>query len=567
MPLKDTQAKRWTFREQPETAEFNELKESLSFDEVLTSVLWNRGVRDFEAARRFFRPDKTQLHDPFRMQDMEKAVERVIKAINQGENIMVYGDYDVDGTTAVALVSSYLDGYSDRVATYIPDRYKEGYGLSRAGLEFAADNDCSVVIALDCGIKAIEQAELAKSLGIDLIICDHHNPGPTLPDAYAVLDPKRVDCNYPFKELSGCGVGYKLCAAIHERKGGDVSELDSLLDLLAVSIGADIVPIVGENRVLAHLGLKVLNSMQRPAFRLIIQNARKSQFTITDVVFNIAPRINAAGRIKHGLAAVELMKSSSGLEAQQFLADINVHNEERKRLDRSITEYALELVESDVEMIHSSVVYDEDWHKGVIGIVASRLIESYHRPTIVLTKSNGVLAGSARSVVGFNLYDALDSCAEHLIQFGGHMYAAGMTMEESKLEDFKRAFDQYVGENLTEEMKVPEIVVDAKLPFELATEQFRRRLKMYEPHGPRNELPVFCMDIEEVSDIRKIGGEKNHLKFNMRGVDCIGFNLAEWADKLEKESLEMVVHLEENEFRGRITPQFRILDIREAQGE
>lgn len=557
-----TLAKRWTFRETPNFEEYFQLRDSLNLNDTLASTLWHRGVRDFEAARRFFRPTDSNLHDPFKMKDMDKAVDRVIRAVNGAENILVYGDYDVDGTTAVALVSSYLEQLTDKVATYIPDRYKEGYGLSRAGIEFAADNGFSLIIALDCGIKAFEQADFAKEQGIDLIICDHHTPGDHLPDAFAILDPKRKDCTYPFKELSGCGVGYKLCLAIQRQKGWDEQELDPLLDLLAVSIGADIVPIVDENRILAIKGLEVINTRPRPAFDLIIKQAGKSKFSIMDVVFTIAPRINAAGRIKHGSEAVELLKCNNNMQAQSVLAEINEHNKTRKDLDKSITEEALRQVENEEELQHSSVVFHSDWHKGVIGIVASRLIETYYRPTIVLTESNGHLAGSARSVIGFNLYDALDACSEHLIQFGGHKYAAGMTLEESKWRDFARAFDAYVGENLTEEMKVPEILVDADLNISDITKRFYNNLIQFEPHGPDNDKPVFRVAIDSPSNIKKIGQDKNHLKFEMGGIDCIGFGLAEWHDALASESLEMLVHLEMNEFRGAQSLQLRILDIR-----
>lgn len=557
-----TTQKRWTFRETPTTAEYAKLRDSLNLNDTLATTLWHRGVRDFEAARRFFRPDDSSLHDPFRMKDMDIAVDRVIKAINNAENILVYGDYDVDGTTAVALVSSYLEKLTERVHTYIPDRYKEGYGLSKAGVEFAADNGFSLIIALDCGIKAFEQAKLASELGIDLIICDHHTPGDSLPDAFAILDPKRRDCSYPFKELSGCGVGYKLCLAIQRQKGFDEKELNPLLDLLAVSIGADIVPIVDENRILAIRGLEIINTTPRPAFNLIIKQAGKTSFNIMDVVFTIAPRINAAGRIRHGSEAVNLLKCSNNMQAQRVLAEINDHNNERKKLDKSITEKALLQVEANTFLSHSSVVYEPEWHKGVIGIVASRLIETYYRPTIVLTKSGDHLAGSARSVLGFNLYDALDACSDHLIQFGGHKYAAGMTLEESKWTDFAKAFDTYVGENLTEDMKVPEIIVDADLELKDITRRFFNNLKQFEPHGPENDKPIFRIQIENPTDIKKIGQEKNHLKFNLEGIDCVGFGLAEWYDDLKSGELEMLSHLELNEFRGQESLQLRILDIR-----
>lgn len=519
-----------------------------------------------EAAKRFFQPDRSQIHNPLLMADMEKAVTRVIRAIDRGENILVYGDYDVDGTTAVALVSSYLEKYSDQIHTYIPDRYKEGYGLSEAGVQFAADNDFSVIIALDCGIKAFSQALMAKELDIDLIVCDHHTPAEELPEAYAVLDPKRKDCKYPYKELSGCGVGYKLCCAIEERRGGKAENLDGWLDLLAVSIGADIVPITGENRVLALLGLERLNRKPRPAFDLIIREARKTEFNITDVVFTIAPRINAAGRIYHGSKAVELLTCTNHLTAQKVLDEVNRHNQERKNLDSSITDEALLQVEAS-DLKFTNVVYREDWHKGVIGIVASRLIENYYRPTIVFTQSNGHLAGSARSVQGFSVYNAIEACSEHLIQFGGHKYAAGMTMELEKFDDFRYAFDKYVGEHITEEHKSPELIIDAEFDPSEFSMQFMRRLKLMHPHGPENDLPTFSMKLPKLENAKAIGSDKSHLKFTANGIDCIAFGMAKKIELLEDSPIEIAFHIEENEFRGNVKPQFRVVGIREVRDE
>ncbi len=556
-------AKAWRYEPVPDSVEFRQLKDSLKFDDILTQLLWNRGIRDFEAARRFFKPSANDLHDPRLMKDMDKSVDRLLKAIHNGESILVYGDYDVDGTTSVALVSTFLEEWTDKVACYIPDRYKEGYGISSQGIQFAIDSDVDVIIALDCGIKAYDQAKMAKDNGIDLIVCDHHTPGPELPEAFAILDPKRKDCGYPYKELSGCGVGYKLCQAIAERKGMDESELTPYLDLLVVSIGADIVPITGENRILAIRGLHRLNTEPRPAFRLMMQNARKQVFNITDVVFTIAPRINAAGRIRSGSDAVELMRCKSTLQAQEFLSEINEHNQTRKELDRSITAEALNIVEQEM-LKHSTVVYREDWHKGVIGIVASRLIETYFRPTIVLTKSNGLLAGSARSVPGFDLYQALDACSDYLLQFGGHKYAAGMTLEEDDLPKFKKAFDQHVGENITEEMTVPEVKIDAKISVEDINSQFERRLKLFHPHGPENDLPVFSTEIGLASNVKTIGSDRSHLKFEVSGVDCIAFGMAEHADLVQSGNAEMAYHIEYNEFRGTVNLQLRVIDIREC---
>ncbi len=553
--------KEWISTPEISDPQFDQLQASLKFDTTLTQLLWNRGIRDFEAARRFFKPNEDDLYRPWLMKDMDKAVDRLLKAIHSRESIMVYGDYDVDGTTAVALMSSFLEEYTSEVTYYIPDRYKEGYGISKMGIEFARDSQASVIVALDCGIKAFEQAQFARESGIDLIICDHHTPGDTLPNAYAILDPKRADCNYPYKELSGCGVGYKLCQAIAERKGAAADSLDKYTDLLAVSIGADIVPITGENRILAKKGLERINSSPRPAFELMIRNARKTQFNIVDLVFTIAPRINAAGRIRSASSAVELMRSQSQMTAQSFLAEINEHNQTRKNLDKSISEEALTQAQDDAKMLNSTVVYNPKWHKGVIGIVASRLIESIFRPTIVLTESNGHLAGSARSVPGFNLYDALDACSEHLLQFGGHKYAAGMTLSAEKLSDFKVAFDTYVGAHLSDEMKVQQIQIDAKLLPEQITSQFERRLTLFQPHGPQNDIPVFSCPIENAQDVKLIGADKTHLKFSLKEIECIAFGMGHQEDLVKSGDAKMAYHIEYNEFRGVRKMQLRVVDI------
>lgn len=554
--------KRWTQIQTEKTADYTALRDRLKFDDTLTSLLWNRGIRDFEAARRFFRPSPDQLHNPFLMKDMEKAVSRVLSAIDNGETIMVYGDYDVDGTTAVTTVATFLQFYTDRVITYIPDRYLEGYGLSTAGIQFASDHDCAIVIALDCGIKAFEQADLAVELGIDLIIGDHHTPATELPNAFAILDPKRLDCSYPYDELSGCGIGYKLCSAIQERMGRPQEELYPLLDLVVVSIGADIVPITGENRVLAQMGLERLNTQPRPAFRLIKENARKAVFDITDVVFTIAPRINAAGRIDHADNAVQLMMSTDGYATAAILNKINEFNTQRKELDSSITDEALALLESDKDCEFSSVVKADHWHKGVIGIVASRLMQQYYRPTLVFTESNGVLAGSARSVKDFNIYNALEACSEHLIQFGGHMYAAGMTLQPEKYSDFKSAFEQYVAENIQENQRAEEIIIDGELDIDEIDDQWVRRLMHLHPHGPLNTLPTFSAIPKSISHVQKMGSDKSHIKFKWKGVNCIGFGLADWENQIVAESVEIAFHLEYNEFRNQKTLQVRILDIR-----
>ncbi len=446
---------RWNLKSKPEKEKVQALQNALQVDEIIASLLVQRGIETFEQAKTFFRPTLEDLHNPYLMKDMDKAVSRIEKAIANNENILVFGDYDVDGTTAVSLVSSYLRSFYPKVATYIPDRYNEGYGISYLGIDYAEDNDMSLIIALDCGIKSIDHVNYAKAKNIDFIICDHHRPGDFLPDAIAVLDPKREDCSYPYDELCGCGVGFKLIQALAENRNQTIQDLLPYLDLVATAIAADIVPITGENRVLAKFGLEVINANPRPGIKALItssirskssgQNVKKKVLTITDVVFIVAPRINAAGRVKHGNEAVALLTEYNLEQAEQFASEIEQHNSDRKELDKQITKEALLQIEENNEQNRfSTVVYQENWHKGVIGIVASRLVEKYYRPTIVFTKSGDKLAASARSVKDFDVYNALEACAEHLEQFGGHMYAAGMTLKEENYENFKNAFENEV---------------------------------------------------------------------------------------------------------------------------
>ena len=419
---------RWTLKPKPDSLVVSKLAEELGVETPVATLLAQRGIMTFEAAKKFFRPSLEELHDPYLMKDMDVAVNRIQQAIASEENIMVYGDYDVDGTTSVALMSSYLKTLTPNIATYIPDRYTEGYGISYQGIDFAADNEISLIIALDCGIKAIDKVAYAAEKGIDFIICDHHRPGETIPEAVAVLDPKREDCEYPYKELCGCGVGFKLIQAINTKRLGTPEVLLPYLDLVATAIGADIVPITGDNRILAYHGLNVINVAPRMGFKAILAQVKKDKLTITDVVFIIAPRINAAGRMKHGLHAVNLLTEEDEATAMEFAAEIENFNAERKTTDKAITVEALEQIEELQEQErYSTVVYHERWHKGVIGIVASRLTETYYRPTLVFTKSGEKLAASARSVKGFDVYNALEACKEHIEQFGGHKYAAGLT--------------------------------------------------------------------------------------------------------------------------------------------
>ncbi|MEO8534773.1 MAG: single-stranded-DNA-specific exonuclease RecJ, partial [Flavobacterium sp.] len=476
---------RWTLKAKPSEDKVKHLAQALNVEDFVATLLIQRGIETFEDARNFFRPSLEHLHDPFLMKDMDKAVSRIESAIENQENILVFGDYDVDGTTAVSLVSSYLKSYYPNVATYIPDRYDEGYGISFKGIDFADDNGFSLIIALDCGIKSIEHIAYAKEKNIDFIICDHHRPGPFLPDAVAILDPKREDCSYPYDELCGCGVGFKLIQALGKNRNETIEDLVQYLDLVATAIAADIVPITGENRVLAYFGLQVINSDPRPGIKALVHQVKKKVLDITDVVFIISPRINAAGRIKHGNHAVELLTEFDFDQAQQFASEIEQYNADRKDLDKKITKEAFQqIIENSEEERFSTVVFQEDWHKGVIGIVASRLIETYYRPTLVFTKSGDKYAASARSVKGFDVYNALEACAHHLEQFGGHMYAAGMTLKAENYKPFKDAFEKQVSATILPEMRTPEIEIDAEIDFADITPKLIRILKQFEPFGP-----------------------------------------------------------------------------------
>jgi single-stranded-DNA-specific exonuclease len=561
---------RWTLPSKPDIQQVQNLQNALQVDATIATLLLQRGIHTFEEAKTFFRPTLSDLHDPFLMQDMELAVARIEKAIAQGENIMVFGDYDVDGTTAVSLVSSYLRSYYPKVATYIPDRYDEGYGISYKGIDFAEDNGIPLIIALDCGIKSIAHVDYAKEKGIDFIICDHHRPGDELPKAVAVLDPKREDCRYPYDELCGCGVGFKLIQALGQQRGQTVEDLVPYLDLVATAIAADIVPITGENRVLAKFGLEVINTSPRPGFKALIQHLKKKVLTITDVVFIIAPRINAAGRIKHGNAAVALLTEYNLEQAEQFASEIEQHNTDRKELDHQITIEALAQIEQNQEQERfTTVVYQEDWHKGVIGIVASRLTETYYRPTLVFTKSGDKLAASARSVKGFDIYNALEACSSYLEQFGGHMYAAGMTLKEENYVAFKEAFEKVVRETIHPDMLIPEITVDAELELNDITEKMIRILKQFEPFGPQNMTPVFqSTGLKDSGYAKGIGTDGAHLKLFIRqngseGFGAIGFGLGKKLNLVsDRKPFDAVYCIDENEFNGQVTVQLRLKDLK-----
>ncbi len=561
---------RWTLRPIPDTNAITRLAEELNVVPLVAHLLLQRGITSYDEAKRFFRPALSDLHDPFLMKDMNLAVERIERAMASGETMLVYGDYDVDGTTAVALLYSYLIESYPNVATYIPDRYTEGYGVSKKGIDFADDNGVTLIIALDCGIKALEQVAYAKEKGIDFIICDHHRPGPKLPEAFAVLDPKREDCSYPYKELCGCGVGFKLIQALAARDGTSISQLVPYLDLVATAIGADIVPITGENRVLAFYGLQVMNKNPRYGFKALINQIKKTTLSITDVVFIIAPRINAAGRMEHGQYAVNLLTATSLKSAQEQAAKIEQFNLDRRGLDQEITEVALQqIVENQEQERFTSVVFDAEWHKGVIGIVASRLTETYYRPTVVFTKSGDKLAASVRSVKGFDVYEALQGCSDYIEQFGGHKYAAGLTLLEEEFENFKAQFEKVVATTIDPKLLTPELTIDSKIQWQQLTPKLLRILNQFAPFGPGNMRPVFMAEgLRDTGYAKGVGEGEKHLKVQLtqnglKPIGAIGFNLG---DKLSLvkggNSLDAVFTLEENEWNGTVSLQLKLKDIR-----
>ena len=561
---------RWILKDKPDSKKIAALSKALGIDAVLSSILVQRGIDDFDKAKHFFRPSLEDLHDPFLMKDMENAVERIHRAIDQNENIMIYGDYDVDGTTAVSLVYDYLTSRYANIATYIPDRYKEGYGVSFAGIDFADDNEITLIIALDCGIKALEKVTYAHEKGIDFIICDHHRPGDTLPEAVAILDPKRNDCSYPYDELCGCGIGFKLIQALAQNNGDGIESLVPYLDLVVTAIAADIVPLTGENRILAHFGLIVINQNPRPGIKALISNIKKPVLDITDVVFIIAPRINAAGRMKHGSFAVELLIENDIHLASGYAASIDKFNSDRKRLDRVITQEALDqITDNQEETNFSTVVYDKSWHKGVIGIVASRLIENYYRPTLVFTQSGERLAASARSVKGFDVYNALEQCAEHIEQFGGHKYAAGLTLLPENYQNFKEKFETVVKQTIPKELCEPQIQIDTEISLSDINPKFHRILKQLGPFGPQNMKPVFVAGgLRDNGYGRRIGEDGDHLKLNLivagddKTYNAIGFRLGK-KDILVKNGkpFKAAFTIEENHWNGITSLQLNIKDL------
>ena len=561
----------WEVNSADSKKEIKTLSKQLNVCNTTASLLVTRDIKSFEDAKTFFRPSLDHLHDPFLMKDMDKAVKRILEAISNDEKILIYGDYDVDGTSSVALVCKFLrNNTTNQVSTYIPDRYDEGYGISYQSIDYAADNEFSLVIALDCGIKAVDKISYANNKNIDYIICDHHKPESVIPDAIAVLNPLRGDCSYPFKYLCGCGIGFKLIQALDITQDDWESNIENYLDLVAVAIGADLVPLIGENRTLCYFGLKVINLSPTIGLKAIIRGINKPEITLSEVSFYIAPRINSAGRIKHGNNAVELLLEENFDNAISFSKEIDNFNLQRRGLDQLITSQALKQIESNEEQKDfTTVVFKKDWHKGVIGIVASRLIEKYYRPTLVFTKSNDVLAASARSVKGYDVYNAIESCKEHLIQFGGHKYAAGLTLKPENYLAFKTSFEKHVKKTIKKEMLTPTVTVEEKIQFSEITPKFFRILKQFAPFGPSNKQPVFWSDnLNDTGYCKTVGEEGKHLKLSLRQDNsdifkAIAFGLG---DKLSlvknKAQFKAAFNIDENNWNGVKSVQLKLLDIK-----
>lgn len=563
--------KRWSYKDRPTLEEIDYLSKEINVNPVLSSILIQRGIRNFAEAKRFFRPSLNDLHDPFLMKDMDKAVARIQQAIQNQERILIYGDYDVDGTTSVALVYDFISKIYEHIDYYIPDRYTEGYGISFQAIAWAQEQSFDLIISLDCGIKAIEKIRLAKEKGIDFIVCDHHRPGDELPPAHAVLDPKRSDCPYPFKELSGCGVGFKLLQAYCIQTGIQEETLYAYLDLVAVSIASDIVPIVGENRVLAYFGIEKLNENPRPGLQALKElSAVSGTVDISSIVFGIGPRINAAGRIDHAKYAVKLLLAENKGEAEELAIPINKNNTLRKNVDHHITKEAIAMIEQDMvlKQAKTTMLFKQDWHKGVIGIVASRCIEKYYRPTIILTKSNDLATGSARSVVGFDVYEAIAECADLLEQYGGHKYAAGLTLKLDNLPVFKQRFEEVVSKTIQEHHLTPQIDIDEEINLDMINDKFYGILKQMAPFGPGNMSPVFVSkDVRTASSPRLLKNE--HLKLQLKQVDgnqkldAIGFGMAPYGSMIESGMPFSIAYcIEENNYKGTKTLQLMLKDIK-----
>ena len=558
--------KNWNILES-NNAVVSKLSKSLNVSEIVAHLLVLRGITTFEEAKSFFRPEISHLHDPLLMKNMQKAVDRIQTVISNGEKILVYGDYDVDGTTSVAMMYSFLKKKVKEIEYYIPCRYDEGYGISLKGIDYAKDNNFALIIALDCGIRAVNQVDYANKKGVDFIICDHHNPGEKVPEAVAILNPKQIDCDYPYKELSGCGVGFKLIQAFSKQNNIDFSEIMEYLDLLTVSIGADIVPMTGENRVFSFYGLQQINKTPRVGLKALMEIANKTKnVTITDVVFGVAPRINAAGRIEHAKKAVEILVETDYAKAKLFADKIEGNNTTRKGLDKSITIEALEMI--DVKK-KSTVVHSEHWHKGVVGIVASRLIETHYKPTIVLAEKDGILTGSARSVHDFDLYSAIAKC-EHLCEkFGGHKYAAGLSIKKENLPQFIDAFEKSVSESITEDQLSPKINIDKVIDIDAVDDKLYRIIKQFSPFGPKNLSPIFVSKgVIDNGYGKQVGEDKTHLRINAKknkgAIAGIGFGMGEYFEIIkDNQTFDVCYSIDENEWNGKKSLQLRIRDIKE----
>jgi len=569
-----TMDKRWVFKDVDGDEAVNKLADELNIPHTLASLLVQRGIKTFDEAKRFFRPSLDDLYDPFLMKDMKEAVDRIVTAIHHGESILFYGDYDVDGTTAVALLYSFFRQRYSKIGYYIPDRYGEGYGISYKGIDYAFENGYSLIIALDCGIKANEKVLYASQRKIDFIICDHHFPGDQVPGAVAVLDPQRPDCHYPYKELSGCGVGFKLLQGYCLKTGTPMQELFQHIDLVAVSIASDIVPITDENRVLAYYGLEKINSNPSKGLKTIIQIAGidKQKIAIDDIVFRIGPRINAAGRMESGKSAVDLLCAADDGTAYEMGSLVNSCNNDRKNVDRSITHEALRMIAADARLqhCHSTVLFNPSWHKGVVGIVASRLIETYYRPTVVLTQSGDLATGSARSVPGYDLYQAVEACSDLLENFGGHMYAAGLSLKLENVENFKNRFEEYVSQTITPELMMPQIEIDARIKLSDINDKFYRILKQFQPFGPGNMSPVFAAEnVRDNGECRLVGPDKEHLKLSLAEegnpniYHSIAFQLGEYYRDIHNgKSFNVCFNIYENVYRGITTLQLRVKDLK-----
>ena len=559
----------WKSKPLAEEDKIKVLQKNIGVPFEIANLLIQRGIEDFDAAKNFFRPELSDLHDPYLMLGMDKAVNRISTAIANHEKIMVYGDYDVDGTTSVALVFSYLTAYYPDCIYYIPDRYEEGYGISKKGIDYAKEQVISLIIALDCGIKALDNTTYAKEMGIDFIICDHHLPGADLPEAVAILNPKQNNCNYPFKDLCGCGIGFKLIEALTQERGLSFEMILPYIDLVAMAIAADIVPILGENRILTYYGLAQIRKNPREGIKLFVTGIKR-ELNVTDLVFVIAPRLNAAGRIKHGSLAVELLLSNDPTEALSRGRAIELFNSERQVLDQHITEQALDqIVENQEQNNYSSVVFQPDWHKGVIGIVASRLIEKYYRPTVVFTASGDFFTGSVRSVKGLDVLQMLDSCKDHIEKFGGHRYAAGLTIKAEAYIAFKKSFEQAVAVTVKPEQRIPSVDYDMEISLDRITPKFFRIMNQMAPFGPGNMRPVFmtknCID---GGKSRAVGGDLSHLKLDAiddsrSTLSGIGFGMADHISRIKsRNSFQLLYTVEENEFKGEISLQLKLKDIR-----